>query len=76
MSAAEFGRWIKYRNTYGAMDDNRMVDRPAALIACVLSRVNGGKAEIEDFMLHKKEEDEPVISNPVELASVFGGLKR
>lgn len=76
MSAAEFWRWIKYRNTYGAMDDKRMVDRPAALIASVLSRVNGGTAEIEDFMPHKTEEDEPVISDPKQLASVFGGLKR
>lgn len=76
MSAAEFTRWIKYRNDFGAMDDRRVVDRPAALIASVLSRVHGGKAQIEDFMPQKRQEDEPVIDDPKQLASIFGGLKR
>ena len=76
MSAAEFGRWIKYRNDFGAMDDRRMFDRPAALVATVLSRVHGGKAEMDSFMLQKKEEDEPVISDPKQLAGIFGKFKR
>ena len=76
MSAAEFWRWLKYRNTYGAMHDGRTVDRPAALIASVLAQVHGGKAQLEDFMPHRKEVEEPVISDPKQLASIFGGLKR
>lgn len=74
MSWAEFGRWIKYRNRHGAMDDKRMFDRPAAVIASTIAQVNGGKAKEEDFMPKFKEEDE-VISRPEELLSVFGGLK-
>lgn len=54
------------------MDDRRMFDRPAALIATVVSRSVGGKAEMEDFMPFKREE---VIPKPEELASVFGGMK-
>ena len=76
MSSAEFGRWITYRNRNGAMDDRRLVDRPAALVAAVLARSFGGKAEIEDFMPYKKPVDDEVLSRPEELASVFGGLKK
>lgn len=74
MSNAEFGRWIKYRNRHGAMDDKRMFDRPAAVIASTFARVNGGTAKEEDFMPKFKEEDQ-VASRPEELLSVFGGLK-
>lgn len=74
MSSAEFSRWIKYRNRHGAMDDRRTVDRPAALISSVIARIHGGKAEVEDFM-PKQEEQEPVISDPRQLAAIFGKLK-
>lgn len=76
MSAAEFSRWIAYRNRFGAMDDRRMVDRPAALVAAVVARSFGGKAEIEDFMPYKKPAEDQPISRPEELLSVFGGLKQ
>jgi hypothetical protein len=76
MSWAEFGRWIKYRNRYGAMDDRRTVDRPAAVIASTLAQVFGGKATAEDFMPYKPQDEDQVISRPEELLSVFGGLKQ
>ena len=76
MSAAEFSRWINYRNRHGAMDDRRTVDRPAAVVASTIAQVFGGKAQVEDFMPYKPEEEETVISKPEELASIFGGLKR
>ncbi len=76
MSSAEFSRWIDYRNRHGAMDDKRTFDRPAALVAAVVARSLGGKAEMEDFMPYKQVTDEQVITKPEELASIFGGLKR
>lgn len=76
MSAAEFSRWIGYRNRHGAMDDLRTVDRPAALLATVVARSFGGKAEMEDFMPYKRTETESVSERPEELVSVFGGLKK
>lgn len=75
MSSAEFGRWIKYRNRHGAMDDKRIADRPAAVIASTIAQVFGGKATAEDFMPYKPQEEDQVISRPEELLSVFGGLK-
>ena len=76
MSNAEFGRWIKYRNRHGAMDDKRMFDRPAAVIASTLAQVFGGKATAEDFMPYKPQEEDQVVTRPEELLSVFGGLKK
>ncbi len=76
MSSAEFGRWIDYRSKHGPMDDKRLFDRPAAVIASTVAQVNGGKATEQDFMPYKQKEDEQVISRPEELASIFGGLKR
>ncbi len=58
------------------MDDKRLFDRPAAVIASTVAQVNGGKATEQDFMPYKQKEDEQVISRPEELASIFGGLKR
>lgn len=75
MSVAEFGRWVKYRNKFGAMDDRRVYDQPAALVASVVAQIHGGKAKPEDFM-PKIKDDDPVISDPRQLLSVFGAFKR
>ncbi len=57
------------------MDDRRTVDRPAALVAAVVARSFGGKAEMEDFMPYKRNDEEPEASRPEELMSIFGGMK-
>ena len=75
MSSAEFGRWIKYRNRNGAMDDRRAYDRPAAIIASTVAQVFGGKATAEDFMPFKRQAEDQEVSRPQELLSVFGGMK-
>lgn len=50
MSQREYNGWLAYRRKWGPMNHMRLVDRPAALISLMLNRVNGGHAEITDFM--------------------------
>ena len=76
MSSAEFVRWIEYRQRNGAMDDRRTHDRPAALVATVVAKVFGGKAQMEDFMPYKQQQDEPTITDPKQLVGIFGKFKR
>ena len=45
---------------YGSMNPVRMYDRGTAIVAAILSRVNGGKAEPEDFFLMERQ-DEKVV---------------
>lgn len=77
MSAAEFGRWIGYRKRNGPMDDMRLHDRPAAMLAMVVNRAIGGKADLYDFMPYAKKPDAPppVVKKITDLASVFGSIK-
>lgn len=50
MTSAEFTEWVAYAEVAGPFDLQRRYDRPAALIAWMLQRVNGGKGEFADFL--------------------------
>jgi hypothetical protein len=79
MSAAEFSRWIAYRNAYGPMDDRRVYDRPSAMLAMVVNRAIGGDAKLSDFLPYgkpEKDSDGATVANINEMAAVFGALKK
>lgn len=69
----EFRIWIAYRKLNGPMNDARRYDRPAALISAILSRANGGKGKIADYMPFSRKIDtdrEPTLE---EIMAAFQG---
>lgn len=46
----EMAVWYAYKKKYGPMNDVRRFDRPAALVASMISAANGGKAKMNEFM--------------------------
>lgn len=67
--------WLKYREKYGPMNDIRRHDRPAALLGSILSRANGGKAEIKDLMPWGKKEAEEQEPSLEDIIKSVGGIK-
>lgn len=72
MSMNEVKTWLLYRKKYGPLNPPRMYDRPAALIASILSKVYGGTAEQKDFMPWGQEEREATLDD---LVGMFKGAK-
>ena len=68
----EFMMWLTYRKKNGPMNDIRRFDRPAALVSLILSRIHGGKAEMEDFLPFGRKEKEATLSD---IIGEFGGVK-
>jgi hypothetical protein len=54
LSYAEALDWFAYIRKRGSLHDGMRVEAAAALISVVLNRVNGGKADMADFMPHAK----------------------
>jgi hypothetical protein len=72
MSMREVHLWVAYRKKYGAMHDVRRYDRPAAIIASILSQAHGGKATPKDFMPFGRNEEEITVQDIVD---GFGEVK-
>ncbi len=72
MPLREVHVWLAYRNKYGPMSDVRRFDRPAALIASLISRAHGGKAELRDFMPFGIDQDAVSMD---EIIAAFGEVK-
>lgn len=47
--------WIAYRQKYGTLDRNRRLERHFAILTHLTSRVAGGKAELNDYMLYSQQ---------------------
>lgn len=45
--------WAAYMDKRGTLNVGRHVESGAALIAAMLSRINGGKADVSDFTPHE-----------------------
>jgi hypothetical protein len=56
MTVKEVLIWASYREKYGAMNDIRRYDRPAAMLGSIISHANGGKSTMLDLMPFKPEE--------------------
>lgn len=50
-------------------------DNGFALIAMLINRGLGGKAEIADFLQYGKEEQDEVMTDPMEFIKMFSGAK-
>ncbi len=72
ISYAEFLQWLSYRKKYGPMNDVRRYDRPAAILASILSQVNGGKLEPKDFMPFGADDK---VASIDDLVQALGGVK-
>lgn len=70
MSYAEAIDWAAYIKQRGALNQGMRIEAGFALLAMMLSRVHGGKAEMADFMPHF---DKP---EPSSIQDVFNMLKQ
>jgi hypothetical protein len=76
MSPAELDVWIQYRNKYGPMNPVRMYDRGAAIIATLVSRSAGGKANVDDFLPFGEKHTDYIEPDPEEFLRALGpGVK-
>jgi hypothetical protein len=56
ISYAEAVTWKHYIDRRGSLNLGRRLEAGVALLAFQQNRINGGKAKLEDFMPHEKEE--------------------
>lgn len=59
MSYVEAQTWKAYRESCGSFNISTRLEQGFALIAMMLNRVNGGKAEISDFIPDRGNNIEP-----------------
>lgn len=59
MSCSEFTDWVAYAEISGPINYRRRYDQPAALLAWITQRVQGGKGEMSDFLPNFDIPDEP-----------------
>ncbi len=52
ISYAEVLAWVAYRDKYGSLNLGRRLEFCGAIVAHQVNRMNGGKAELVDFMPH------------------------
>lgn len=52
ISYAEVLAWAAYRDKYGSLNLGRRLEFSSAIVALQVNRMNGGKAELVDFMPH------------------------
>jgi hypothetical protein len=50
MPMDEFGAWFAYVELHGPVDYRRRYDEPAAMLTYVTQKIQGGKAELKDFL--------------------------
>lgn len=60
--------WFAFINKRGSLNDGMRLEGGFALIAMMISRAMGGKAEMADFMPHVEKDD------PLSIDSVFKKL--
>lgn len=61
LSHREALAWREYVGRRGSLNTGRRVEYGVALLAMQQNRINGGKARLQDFLLHERE-PEPVAS--------------
>lgn len=67
MTYAEYCDWVAYIRKRGTLHQGMRIESAAALVSMMLSRVNGGKAEMADFMPHAKPESGESLSDVMNL---------
>lgn len=75
MHQDEYMSWLAYRNKRGPLNPMMRNDNGFALIAMLINRGLGGKAEISDFLQYGKDEQEEVMTDPMEFIKMFSGVK-
>lgn len=57
LTAEEFGVWLAYRQKRGPLNHMFRTDYAIARLSVLISRVNGGKLDIKDFMPYIDEDE-------------------
>lgn len=71
MTLKEVNLWTTYRHKYGPLNPVRMYDHGAAIVASMISNVNGGKSKPLDFMPYGKETQEEIEMSQEEFISAL-----
>lgn len=74
MTLAEFSAWVAYRQRRGPLNPLLRQDGNFALIATLISRATGGRAEMADFMPWAKDEDQEATVGDV-MNMLVGGKR-
>lgn len=75
MTHKEALQWADYISKTGSLNTGRRIDRGFAMLTTWLLRVNGSKAEIEDFLpYHEKQPDK--IATPDEVLNLFKAISK
>lgn len=76
ISVREFNVWIRYRTKYGPMNPVRRYDMGPAIVASMISRVNGRRASALDFLPYGKDPEPDVdVDEDGFLAALAGRAK-
>ena len=75
MHQDEYMSWLAYRNKYGPLNSVLRQDNGFALIAMLINRGLGGKAEMSDFLAYGKNDDDELMTNPEDFMKMFSGVK-
>ena len=76
MHQDEYMSWLAYRNKYGPLNSMIRQDNGFALIAMLINRGLGGKAEMSDFLAYGKQDtQEELMTDPREFIKMFSGVK-
>lgn len=71
MHQDEYMSWLAYRNKRGPLNQMMRNDNGFALIAMLINRGLGGKAEITDFLQYGKEVEDEVMTDPRDFLNMF-----
>lgn len=71
MHQDEYMSWLAYRNKRGPLNQMMRNDNGFALIAMLINRGLGGKAEITDFLQYGKDSEDEVMTDPREFLNMF-----
>lgn len=70
MSHAEFFAWCTYIQKRGSLNLGPRLEQGFALIATVINRSNGGRAQMSDFLPKREEEDTTSIEGVFRMLKV------
>jgi hypothetical protein len=68
--------WMTYVRQTGSLNLGKRIEQGFALLATVLNRVNGGSAELSDFLPNRDLEPEPVVGTADDIMRLLQSVKR
>lgn len=68
--------WMSYVRQTGSLNLGKRIEQGFALLATVLNRVNGGSAELSDFLPSRDLNSEPAVATADDIMRLLQSVKR